>query len=640
MSTQLVKFELHNEFKGVRLLADALNQLADVDGDRLEAARTDIFNLTVETSRRLALDLNTPIGAEQAKEATALLINLGLDYLVRTTGRTAVDILSKNALAKIWPIGVRLVEDNADKAGKVWNGCVVRDATQGEQSNLYFGLLPFELERKILVWKQFAPCATVEELDVRNVQMLHAERLIALGKHLPVKLVASSRGVIVILTEYQFVRWHFARPARNIPSPHGGIVELLTRTIMVKSLLGKYSRWSYMGSTEPNWKNWMLEREEILTFVDLVINQFESMNARAARAVTNLEEYFVNDAWSCGAMRMKEGEIHSWGEILQAIFLGLIEAVRNFYSTLPQSGDVSKREIDKFWGSRVILRQDFVGKGEVYEYQVPRLDQLLRLSLANLREPLAGFWFWPAEFRQNFIARYPFTAAYLEADRQLDFMRAGENLVEIIQLMVAPIVGATNENDTSTALATRSGEAVHWGKRVFARLDLSRLKLQLVYSLFVNADDWVRDALLDRVPDYHLSLKGFQAIMARGAGIRKKDVTAPWFHVVLKRLCDTELLTSNKKHAWGSLLHDSVAQGVFPVVLEFCPTELCVPIISSMLDTTRMTGLNQLSNQQRSELMRLLNKEYVEREDSEVLVRSLMHEIERVIWLREQKTRR
>ncbi len=586
MSKELALVNDTGAFHGLDILIQAMRQLATQAPDRFAADQDSFFRLAIEAGRLISADLNSADGALAAQKAAAKLVNLGLEHLVTTLNRKAVDILSKNEMEKVYAIGFKLVEESKKRSIGLLDRCVVHEM---DDPKVFYGLLPFAIEHRLIAWSKFDPCGNLVEYQERMRGLDEAERLISLAKYFPTALVTGHAG-LAVERGYDFVRWRFRRPGRRQPCVHGGIIDPLVWTLMIKCILGNYLPLEPRRQGDQyGYQNWRVTRAEILAFARLAVGEARLLEEKIEEGMLNIDAFFRVDAKRMFAAKIEDGWQEGWGRVLQGIFLRLVDQVREFYSHAPD--EITIADIDSFWASRVVVDTEFSATS-LHEHQVPRIEELLDCEMSAILEPLIGFRAWPLALRQKFATHYPFTNRLVAHDAASDFMNAGRDMGIVFQRMSPP--------DKETAVSDRaiivpgSEITLEHARLVLNRLDLSRLNLRIVFGLHTHAPGWVQAELLRRMDEYRLSAKCLADIVTRGS-LKSPEADRIWFTKVLDRLCATEKLKAGHHQTWAILMSCSPNHKLFPAVILFCPEEVLVSLMRRTDRSQIEIGLRQLS---------------------------------------------
>jgi len=622
MSNELATIEGQDVFHGLDRLIEAMKELAEREHDRFAAAQNSLFSLTLLAGQMVNADLNTADGAQAAQKAAAMLVNLGLEYLTDTLKRSGFDILSKNGLENVFAVGAKLTDEIKEKSLVVLGDGVLADK---EDANAFYGLLPFELEHRIIGWSKFAPCFGMDEYRSRLIELAQAGRLIELAKHIPAALVTGQKHV-PRLKSYEFIRWRFRRPQKTQPSNCGGIVDPLVWTFMIKCILGNYAPVMYRKESDRNGcGNWEISHGEIIAFAGLAVGDQTVLGSKIEKAMGQMDAFFNSqDALWLAAASMGIGWQERWGQTLQEIFLRLVAEVRKFYPHAPTA--IAPADIDAFWASRVVI-ETVTSATSPHEHQAPRLQALLDCEMDQVLEPLSGFRAWPASLRQDFARRYSFTDRLIEHNKRHDFMNAGAEMNEILRKM-SPSDEATTAESRALAV-TGDPLTLEHAETVVKRLDLSRFNLCLVFGVYTSAPAWARAELLRRVDECKLSAKSLADIVGRGRSV-DPEADASWFDAVFHRLRDTETLTSGRQMVWAKLFSHAPGFRIFNIVIRFCPEELFVAMMRKTGRAELRQGLQQLSPDELVRLARAVEPRlaavYGKNGDADWLIEALLAE--------------
>jgi hypothetical protein len=568
-----------------------MQELVTLDADQALKLNGQFVLVAIEAAGFIGANLNIVEGALAAQKAAAGIINLGLGYLAESLHRGAADILAKNDLNKVYLIGLKLIVEAAVRAKPLLDKNILSEL----RGKRHYGILSYAIEHLLTLWSRLEPCASLTEYRERMRVIEEAERLMVLARHFPTSLIVGHEG-LPVAKGHEFARECFRRPSRSEPCVHGGILEPLVWTLMIKCVMGGYVRCSYRSNFDrEGLNNWVVTRKDILDFARLATGDADALNRKIERAMENMDAFFSEDARLMFAAKMKGDWQDKWGAELQSIFLRLAAAVREFYSCVPE--EITAADIDAFWASRVVV--DTEHGTSLHENQVPRIESLLDHSIESLLEILVGFRIWPEELRRKFASRYQFTDRLIIRDKACDFSTAGAEMAAVIRL-ISPIEVNGSVTGSRELMIAGSVMGMEYAETAVRRLDLSRLTARLIYGLHTSAPAWVQAELLRRIDECRLTAKSLVAIVRRGDS-KSPEADKAWFAMALRRLMETEDIGDGNRQTWIDLMAMSPRLDFFPAVINCCPEKLFAQTMRRVATNGLRHGLQQLTF---SELLR------------------------------------
>lgn len=565
------------EIGGATLLGKVFSWMRDADSSKAEQDVLELTRAAVELGPLLGFDTNTKEGAACALKAVLDLTNLGLDHASRGDEVTAARLIAKNNLQQLYEVGRALVRDTTRRAGALWERSVI-----GNQGSGYVGFLMLALERELIRLKRFALCATVDELKKQVVILDRAEIMLALVPHIPTSLLF---GTPVSVVAYETVLGVFRRPSRDEPSPRGGVLPLFMRTLFVKCMLGGYRNrdaripHDYTGVT-----NWRLHRDEVVEFVRLALCGEEELGERITTAMPAFEEYFLRDAREIGAsvVRSKK-QLEEWFPLFDTLLRELVAHVNEFYRRHATDGG-SDEAINRFWVDKVVL-----GERGLYAYASPPIEHILKLSLCEARQALAGFAEWSQGFQRAFVDQYPFTERLILKGEDV---RVADHLIEALALLRG---------------AHKVGEAAtNFEEQALARVRLAEVSILIVYALFVKGPEWVKGELMRRVGETKPTSRALVNIF-KSQRFVSGDYSDGRFLVAY--LLEARRHENFSAGRWETLLEHVPLSSAFAPYFHLCPSDIRRQVLCAYDELERHPALETLTSDELRALFGEINPE-------------------------------
>lgn len=567
---------------GAMLLGRAYARLdQDKFAEKIEQDKAQAMRLSAAIAPLLKIDISMPQGAALALRTVLEIANLGLEKAADgpEAEEKAAALITKNSLEAIYQVGLTLLRENTRQSDNLWQKSITRSDRLDDRKS-YYGLLPRDLENELLTWREFAPCAHIAEIARREQKFARVREYLAIAEHLPVGLITGKTGLFHAM---EFACLKFARPDRETPAADGGIVDFLLCTLMVKCVLGSYVApgiGARMGHDYEGWYNWCVSQQELAQFITIIASRPEEIESRMPRAREILEIYFLHDARCLSAKAMRKREVEKHILFVQECFGKLVQAAQEFHRDTPIDGNICQA-MDRFWQARIVLGETTRHDEDLHHVSIPRLDQLLPMSLEDIILPLAGFANWPAEFKVGFVKDYPFTQRLA---RGADSAHSrGEKFARVLKLLA------------------QGGDGADYMGMVMARLRWDEISAQVIYAAFVVGDEQIRNGLLNQAPKMGASVQDMRLALSRANFVSADHQDT---RLLISWLAQIEQCGGITPGHWAGLLAASVSTAAFLPFYRQCPPAARVDGLAKMAVFEREMMLKQLSVDELRELIR------------------------------------